>query len=100
LDLGREKKYKDERVPKLEDVLSKIPKRKIIFIEVKGVTINLDKLSKLILNSNLKKTQIHFLCYLPSVVKNIKKNFPDQKATLNLIPSLFNYDEDRIKKRN
>ena len=65
---------------------------------MKGVIKNLDKLSKLILKSNLKKTQIHFLCYLPSVVKNIKKTFPDQKATLNLIPSLFNYDEDRIKK--
>lgn len=100
IDIGswKGKKFKDERVPKLEDVLNKIPKGKKIFIEVKGVIKNLDKLSKLILKSNLKKTQIHFLCYLPSVVKNIKKNFPDQKATLNLIPSLFNYDEDRIKK--
>ena len=37
------------------------------------------------------------MCYLPSVVKNIKNNFPNQKATLNLIPSLFNYDVNRIK---
>ena len=72
-------------------------KRQIIFIEIKGVNKNLNQLMKLISNSNLKKNQVHFLCYLPSVIKNIKKNFPTQKATLNLIPSLFDYDEERIK---
>ena len=99
IDIGswKGKKFKNQRVPKLEEVLSEIPKGKKVFIEVKGVTRNLDELSRLILNSNLKKTQIHFLCYLPSVVKNIKNNFPNQKATLNLIPSLFNYDVNRIK---
>ncbi|MEC7269467.1 MAG: glycerophosphodiester phosphodiesterase family protein [Pseudomonadota bacterium] len=99
IDIGSWKgqKFKTQRVPKLEDVLKRLPNRKIIFIEIKGVTKSLNQLMKLISNSNLKKNQVHFLCYLPSVIKNIKKKFPTQKATLNLIPSLFDYDEERIK---
>ena len=99
IDIGSWKgqKFKTQRVPKLEEVLKRLPNRKIIFIEIKGVTKNLNQLMKLISNSNLKKNQVHFLCYLPSVIKNIKKKFPTQKATLNLIPSLFDYDEERIK---
>ena len=100
IDIGswKSKKFKEERVPRLEQVLSNVPEGKLIFIEVKGVLKKIQNLITLIEDMNLEKNQIHFLCYLPSMIKKLKTEFPNYKATLNLIPSLFNYDPEKIKK--
>ena len=99
IDIGswKSKKFKEQRVPKLEEVLSNMPKGKMMFIEVKGVLKKVEDLMALIECSKVNKNQIHFLCYLPSMIKKLKKKFPSYNATLNLIPSLFNYDLKKIK---
>ena len=74
-----------------------MPKGKMVFIELKGVLKRVQDLMALIESSKVNKNQIHFLCYLPSMIKKLKTKFPSYNATLNLIPSLFNYDLKKIK---
>ena len=77
IDIGswKSKKFKDQRAPKLEEVLSNMPKGKMMYIEVKGVLKKVEDLIALIECSKVNKNQIHFLCYLPSMIKKLKKNF-------------------------
>ena len=50
IDIGswKSKKFKEERVPRLEQVLSNVPEGKLVFIEVKGVLKKIQNLITLI----------------------------------------------------
>lgn len=98
IDIGlwKSKKFKNETIPTLEEVLAKTPKRKKIFIEIKGALKEHENLFQIIEQSKFKKENFHFLSYLPAVVKLLKKRYSEYPATLNLIPSLYNYDFEKI----
>ena len=99
IDIGswKSSKFKRERVPLLSKVLSFIPEGKKVFIEIKGSLKEIDELISIVKKSRLKIKNCHFLSYVPSNIRRIKKDFPNFKATLNTIPALYNYEIDKIK---
>jgi glycerophosphoryl diester phosphodiesterase len=99
IDVGswKSSKFKSERVPLLSKVLSVIPEGKKVFLEIKGGLKEIDELISIVKKSKLKIKNCHFLSYVPSNIRRIKKDFPSFKATLNTIPALYNYEIDKIK---
>ena len=100
VDIGswKSKKYKNERMPLLSKVLSTVPEGKKVFIEIKDTLEEIDKLMSIVKKSKLKIKDCHFLSYIPANIKEIKKDFPKFKATLNTIPAFYNYEIEKIKK--
>ena len=68
-----------------------------MFIEIKVALKELDELISIVKKSKLKIKNCHFLSYVPSNIRKIKKDFPSFKATLNTIPALYNYEIEKIK---
>ncbi len=99
IDVGswKSSKFKSERVPLLSEALSVIPEGKKVFIEIKVALKELDELISIVKKSKLKIKNCHFLSYVPSNIRKIKKDFPSFKATLNTIPALYNYEIEKIK---
>lgn len=89
------KKYRDEKIPLLSEVLSNAPKNKKIFIEIKYHLQRVRELIKII-ESNIEFKQCHFLCFSPDVIAKLNEKAPTIKATLNLRPDSCNYDLKKI----
>jgi len=82
LDVGykKGKKWKGTRMPLLKEVLEKIPDDKGIFIEIKSGVSIVPYIKKIIEASNIKKSQIHFICFKEAVIRKCKEMMPDIKA--------------------
>ena len=99
IDVGswKDKKYIQEEIPLLKDVLSNIPTNKKVFIERKYHRQRPKKLIKII-ESNIKFSQCHFLCFSPEIIKKLNAKAPSIKATLNLRPDDFDNNLNKITK--
>ena len=100
VDIGswKSSKYKNERMPLFSEVLSKIPREKKVFIEIKEGIKEINELIDIVRKSKLETSNCHFLSYIPENIKRIKKDFPSFKATLNTIPAFYNYEINKINK--
>ncbi len=82
LDFGiwKSQKWKNEKIPTLDEVLKTVPENKKIIIEIKSGENILPFLKKVINNSPLKTKQIEFISFKYSTIVATKKMFPDHIA--------------------
>jgi len=92
LDVGSFKgpKYKNERIPFLEEIIALIPPSKRLYIELKRGVEVLPYLKKVI-NESPKKDQLAIICFEFDVIVAAKKMFPDNNCHLLI------GDEDNLK---
>ena len=78
VDVGRfkDKKWRNEKIPLLDEVIDNIPEKKILFVEIKCDNRIVKPLKKLILQKNVKPTQIKFIGFDITTMKVIKKILP------------------------
>jgi glycerophosphoryl diester phosphodiesterase len=79
VDVGKfkAKKWKDERIPLLGDVLDNVPENKIILIEIKSNIRIVKPLKNLILQKDIDPKQIKFIGFDINTMKLIKKTLPE-----------------------
>jgi len=79
IDMGRlkGKKFMNERIPLLDEVIDAIPKNKILFVEIKSDEKILKPLQRLIEQKNINPAQIKFIGFNIYTMKLIKKTFPE-----------------------
>ena len=82
LDFGswKAEKWKDEKIPTIDEVLQTVPVNKKIIIEIKSGKNILPFLKKVIDNSPLKIKQIEFISFEYSTIVATKKMFPNHIA--------------------
>ena len=85
LDVGswKSKKWKNERIPLLEEVLKVIPDKKEIFIEVKTGTEIIEPLINVLNRSNINLSDVSIISFNREVIKKIKSRM--SKITGNLL---------------
>ncbi|GBD89080.1 glycerophosphoryl diester phosphodiesterase [bacterium BMS3Abin03] len=78
VDIGKYKgeKWKDERIPLLNDVIDSIPKNKLLFIEIKSDDKIIAPLKKLIDKKNVNPVQLKFIGFNLSTMKLLKQTLP------------------------
>jgi len=79
IDAGKFKaeKWKDEKIPLLDEVLDTIPKKKILFVEIKSDAQIIKPLQKLIDRKKIKPRQIKFIGFDIDTMKSLKKILPE-----------------------
>ncbi|GMR25741.1 MAG: glycerophosphodiester phosphodiesterase [Ignavibacteria bacterium] len=79
IDVGKfkEPKWKNERIPLLDEVIDTIPGNKILFIEIKSDEELLKPLQNLIEQKNINPAQIKFIGFNIYTMESIKKIFPE-----------------------
>ena len=84
LDVGswKNEKYKNEKIPTLEEVLKTIPPNKKLIIEIKSGVKILPFLKIEIKRANLKPNQIEIISFSYAAVKNAKLILPEHKILL------------------
>jgi len=75
VDVGKFKsrKWKDERIPLLDDVIDKVPENKILFVEVKSDYRIVKPLKNLIKQKVIEPNQIKFIGFDINTMKLLKK---------------------------
>jgi len=78
VEIGKFKgrKWKDERIPLLGDVIDKVSKNKILFVEVKSDDKIIKPLKNLIGQKNVSPNQIKFIGFDINTMKLIKESLP------------------------
>ena len=79
VEIGKFKgrKWKDERIPLLDDVLDKVPENKILFVEVKSDYRIVKPLKNLIRQKVIEPNQIKFIGFDINTMKLINKTLPE-----------------------
>jgi len=79
IEIGKFKgrKWKDERIPLLDDVIDKIPKYKILFVEIKSDDRIIKPLKNLIWKKNGNPDQIKFIGFDINTMKLIQIALPE-----------------------
>lgn len=79
IDVGKFKntKWKNERIPLLNEVIDTIPKNKILFIEIKSNKRIIKPLQNLIVQKNINPAQIKFIGFNIITMKVLKVKFPE-----------------------
>ncbi|MBT8387994.1 MAG: hypothetical protein KJO12_11330 [Ignavibacteria bacterium] len=79
VEIGKFKgrKWKYERIPLLDDVIDKVPKNKILFIEIKSDYRIVKPIKNLIRQKNVEPNQIKFIGFDINIMKKIKKTLPE-----------------------
>ena len=85
--------WKNERIPKLDEVLRILPNDKDIFIEVKTNKKIVPFLLKDIKKNEIDLDRLTVITFFPEVINEIKKNNPDIRCNLLIA---FDYKEIRI----
>jgi glycerophosphoryl diester phosphodiesterase len=82
LDVGswKKKKWKDERIPTLEEVLAIVPTGKKVFLELKSGPEIVKPMAKVIAASHLSAEQIVLISFHADAIAACKKQMPDLKA--------------------
>ena len=78
IDVGKYKgvKWKNERIPLLDEVIDNIPEKKILFIEIKSNERILKPLQNLIEQKKINPAQIKFIGFNINTMKELKEKFP------------------------
>jgi|TARA_B110000305_G_scaffold65748_1_gene73497 glycerophosphoryl diester phosphodiesterase len=84
LDVGswKSKKWKNERIPLLEEVLKVIPDKKEIFIEVKTGTEIIEPLINALNRSNINLSDVSIISFNREVIKKIKSRMSEITGNL------------------
>jgi glycerophosphoryl diester phosphodiesterase len=84
LDVGswKSKKWKNERIPLLEEVLKVIPDKKEIFIEVKTGTEIIEPLINVLNRSNINLSDVSIISFNREVIKKIKSRMSEITGNL------------------
>jgi len=84
LDVGswKSKKWKNERIPLLEEVLKVIPDKKEIFIEVKTGTEIIEPLINALNRSNINLSDVSIISFNREVIKKIKSRMNEITGNL------------------
>jgi glycerophosphoryl diester phosphodiesterase len=84
LDVGswKSKKWKNERIPLLEEVLKVIPDKKEIFIEVKTGTEIIEPLINALNRSNINLSDVSIISFNREVIKKIKTRMSEITGNL------------------
>ena len=84
LDVGswKSKKWKNERIPLLEEVLKVIPDKKEIFIEVKTETEIIEPLINALNRSNINLSDVSIISFNREVIKKIKSRMSEITGNL------------------
>ena len=84
LDVGswKSKKWKNERIPLLEEVLKVIPDKKEIFIEVKTGTEIIEPLINTLNRSNINLRDVSIISFNREVIKKIKSRMNEITGNL------------------
>jgi glycerophosphoryl diester phosphodiesterase len=79
VDIGKFKgeKWKDERLPLLDEVLDSIPKNKYLFVEIKSNAQIIKPLQKLIDQKKINSNLIKFIGFDIDIMKSLKKILPE-----------------------
>jgi glycerophosphoryl diester phosphodiesterase len=79
IDVGKIKdiKWKDEKIPLLDNVIDTIPKNKILFVEIKSDKRIIKQLQNLIEQKNISPAQIKFIGFNIITMKQLKEAFPE-----------------------
>ncbi|MCH7774555.1 MAG: hypothetical protein IH784_09155 [Bacteroidetes bacterium] len=79
IDVGKFKdtKWKNERIPLLDEVIDTIPENKVLFIEIKSDGKIIKPLQNLIEQKNINPAQIKFIGFNIYMMELIKKTFPE-----------------------
>jgi len=82
IDVGKFKdnKWKNERIPLLDEVIDTIPENKILFIEIKSDEKIINPLRNLIEQKNISPAQIKFIGFNIYMMELIKKIFPELES--------------------
>ncbi|MGE0088399.1 MAG: glycerophosphodiester phosphodiesterase family protein [Bacteroidales bacterium] len=82
LDVGRfkDKKYEEEKIPELTEVLNTVPANKKIIIEIKCGKEIVPLLMNDLLNAGLQPNQIEIISFKLNVLKEIRKKLPQYHA--------------------
>lgn len=80
MDVGN-RKYPNQKIPLLKDVIQKLPKNKMILIEIKGKRwVIIDYLMKVIKQSGVQPSQVRLMCFSLHIVTKIKTKYPKYKV--------------------
>ena len=79
IDVGKYKntKWKNERIPLLDEVIDNIPENKILFIEIKSDERLIKPLQNLIEQKNINFAQIKFIGFNINTMELLKNAFPN-----------------------
>jgi glycerophosphoryl diester phosphodiesterase len=79
IDVGKFKdtKWKDEKIPLLDNVIVTIPKNKILFVEIKSDKRIIKPLQNLFEQKNINPAQIKFIGFNLSTMKLLKETFSE-----------------------
>ena len=82
LDVGTYKnpKFRDTRIPSIQEVLATVPEGKKIYVEIKCGPEIIPELQKQLKASGLKPKQIVIIAFNSNVIKKIKSSNPEYKA--------------------
>jgi glycerophosphoryl diester phosphodiesterase len=82
IDVGRFKgaKWKNEKIPLLDEVIDTIPDNKILFIEIKSDSRIIDHLKKLLLHKPVTPDQIKFIGFNLDIMKLVKESLPEYES--------------------
>lgn len=84
LDVGSwmDHKWKDARIPSLEEVLALLPDDKLIQIEIKNSGNQTASLRRIVNESGKSRKHIMFISFIPEAVASIKKILPECPSCL------------------
>ena len=96
IDVGKFKdnKWKNERIPLLDEVIDTIPENKILFIEIKSDEKIIKPLKNLIEQKNINPAQIKFIGFNIYMMELIKKTFPEFESYWIIEGKFYNNKSD------
>jgi len=99
IDVGKFKdnKWKNERIPLLDEVIDTIPENKILFIEIKSDEKIIKPLKNLIEQKNINPAQIKFIGFNIYMMELIKKTFPEFESYWIIEGKLYKNKSDLVK---
>jgi glycerophosphoryl diester phosphodiesterase len=81
VDVGiwKDKKFKGERIPFLEEIIATVPENKVLVVEVKCGSEIIPHMER-VLHKHPKKSQIMFISFGWETITGLKEAFPENKA--------------------
>lgn len=82
IDVGKFKdtKWKNQKIPLLDEVIDTIPKNKILFVEIKSDERIIKPLQNLIEQKNINPAQFKFIGFNIVTMKLLKETFPEVES--------------------
>jgi len=82
LDVGtwKDKRFSDERMPSLSDVLALVPSDKNFFIEIKSGPEIVPFLPRILQESGIKIDRVFIISFNKKVIRAVKERMPEQQA--------------------